>query len=130
MTTLETTTDVAATGGSTVYLALALVWAVAILAAGWKVYAKAGVPGWLALIPIVNVFGLLQVVRRPLWWFFLLLVPIVNLVVLVVVLWDLAKAFGRGLGMALVLLFLTPIGYLVLGFGSAEYQLDRELRTA
>ena len=36
---------------------------------------------------------------------------------------DLAKAFGHGVGMALVLIFLTPIGYLVLGFGGSQYQL-------
>lgn len=38
----------------------------------------------------------------------------------------LAKAFGHGVGMALLLIFLTVIGYLVLGFGSSQYRLEKD----
>jgi hypothetical protein len=39
---------------------------------------------------------------------------------------GLAKAFGHGVGMALVLILLTGIGYLVLGFGGSQYQLEED----
>ena len=55
-----------------------------------------------------------------------MLIPFVNVVVGIIVMLDLAKAFGKGVGMALVLVFLTVIGYLVLGFGSAQYRLEED----
>lgn len=108
------------------FLLLMVAWLILILVAGWQMYVKAGQKGWVAIIPFLNVFGLLKIVHRPLWWFILLLIPIVNVVVLIVLMLDLAKAFGHGLGMALVLIFFTAIGYLVLGFGSSTYQLEED----
>ena len=106
--------------------AFSLIWLVLILIAGWKMYVKAGQKGWVSLIPILNVFGLLRIVHRPWWWILLLLIPFVNVVVGIILMLDLAKAFGRGVGMALVLVFLTAIGYLILGFGSAQYQVEKD----
>jgi hypothetical protein len=103
-----------------------LIWVVLILVAGWKMYVKAGQQGWVSLIPILNILGLLKIVHRPWWWILLLLIPFVNLVVGVIIMLDLAKAFGHGVGMALVLVFLTVIGYLVLGFGGSQYQLQED----
>ena len=103
-----------------------LAWFVLLLVAGWKVYAKAGQHGWVALIPIINVLGLLKIVHRPWWWILLMLIPIVNFVIWIILMLDLAKAFGHGVGMALVLIFLTGIGYLVLGFGGSQYQLEED----
>jgi Family of unknown function (DUF5684) len=102
----------------------AIAWFALILVAGWKAYAKAGQPGWLAVIPIVNIFGLLKIVHKPLWWFLLLFIPLVNVVVIILIMNALAKAFGRGVGFMLLLIFLTPIAYLILGFGSDRYQLQ------
>ena len=122
---LETAgSDAASSGTVTAILAIAIVWIVFVLVAGWKMYVKAGQPGWFSLIPILNVFGLLLIARRPLWWFFLMLIPLVNIVVIAVVYYDIARSFRRGLGTALLLLLLTPIAYLILGFGSARYEPD------
>lgn len=108
---------------STGFLLALLAWGAVILVAGWKLYVKAGQKGWVAIIPFLNIFGLLNIVHRPAWWFFLLLIPFVNIVVWIILMLDLAKAFGGGAGMALLLVFLTGIGYLVLGFSSSRYQL-------
>lgn len=116
--------DTTSSSTTTALLAFSLVWIVFILVAGWKMYVKAGQPGWFSLIPILNVLGLLLIARRPLWWFILLLIPLVNIVVIAVVYYDVARGFRRGLGTALALLFLTPIAYLILGFGSARYEPD------
>lgn len=103
-----------------------LIWLVLILVAGWKMYVKAGQQGWVSLIPIINILGLLKIVHRPWWWILLLMIPFVNVVVGIIIMLDLAKAFGHGVGMALVLVFLTVIGYLVLGFGGSQYQLEKD----
>ncbi len=87
----------------------------------WKVYTKAGKPGWAVLIPIYNYYVLLEIVGRPGWWLIMFLIPGVNVIFLFIVSFDLAKAFGKGTGFALGLIFLNLIFMLILGFGSAEY---------
>lgn len=109
---------------ATIVLVLLFAWLVVVLLAGWKLYTKAGQPGWVALIPFLNVFGLLKIVHRPLWWFLLLLIPFVNIVFLVIIFNDLSKAFGHGVGMTVLLVLLTAVGYLVIGFGDSRYQLE------
>jgi hypothetical protein len=103
-----------------------LLWFILILVAGWKMYVKGGQHGWVCLIPIINILGLLKIIHRPWWWLLLMLIPFVNFVVWIIIALDLAKAFGHGIGMALVLIFLTPIGYLVLGYGGSQYQLEKD----
>lgn len=104
---------------------LGIVWlavVVLMIAALWKIFAKAGKPGWAAIVPIYNVIVLLEIVGRPVWWIVLMLIPFVNLIVSFIVAFDLAKVFGKGAGFALGMIFLFPIFYPVLGFGSAQYQ--------
>ena len=93
------------------------------IAGMWKVFVKAKQPGWAAIIPIYNVIVLLKIVNRPLWWFFLFLVPFVNFIMWLVVNYDLAKSFGKDVGMMLLLTFLPFIGYPMLGFGDAKYKM-------
>ncbi|PZS09220.1 MAG: signal peptidase I [Chloroflexi bacterium] len=88
----------------------------------WKVFTKAGEPGWAAIIPIYNTIVLLRIVGRPIWWFILLLIPLVNIIVLIMVMFDLAKAFGKGAGYAIGLILLSFIFIPLLGFGDAQYQ--------
>lgn len=101
-------------------VALAIV--VFLIAAVWKVFTKAGKPGWASIIPIYNVIVLLQIAGRPVWWLLLMLIPFVNVIVSLVVVMDIAKAFGKGAGFGLGLFFLGPVFYPILGFGSAQYE--------
>jgi hypothetical protein len=78
-----------------------LVWCVVVifeLAALWKVFEKAGKPGWAAIIPIYNAIVIIQIARKPTWWFLLYLIPIVNIVIAVIVVHNVAKNFGKGVG--------------------------------
>ena len=101
-----------------VWLAIALVVIVAL----WKVFEKAGEPGWAAIIPIYNMIVLLKIAGRPLWWIVLLLIPFVNIVAAILVSIDIARRFGNGTGFGLGLAFLGFIFYPILGFGDARYQ--------
>ena len=95
---------------------------VLMLASMWKIYTKAGKPGWAAIVPIYNIIVLLEIVGRPLWWVVLMLVPCVNVVVGFMVMWDLAKAFGRSAGFFVGMILLSPVFYPMLAFGEAQYQ--------
>lgn len=92
------------------------------IAAHWKVYTKAGKPGWASIIPFYNAIVLLEIVGRPLWWFLLWLIPGVNIVIGIIVILDLAKSFGKGVGFAIGIILLTPIFIPILAWGDAEYQ--------
>lgn len=104
--------------GIIIYLAVI----VFIIAAFWKVYVKAGKPGWAAIVPIYNIIVLLEIVGRPMWWFLLFLVPIVNFIIAIIVYIDLAKSFGKSTGFGIGLLLLGIIFFPILGFGDAQYQ--------
>lgn len=101
-----------------IYIALIVL----VIAGLWKTFTKAGQPGWAAIVPILNVYFLIKIAGRPGWWIILMLIPIVSLIVSIVVLNDISKSFGRGIGTTLGLIFLSPIFFCILGFGSAEYQ--------
>jgi len=92
-----------------------------VIAGMWKVFTKAGKPGWAAIIPIYNMVVLLQIAGKPLWWIVLFFIPIVIIVIAAMIMIGVAKAFGKGTGFALGLLFLSPIFIPILGFSDAQY---------
>jgi len=101
-----------------------LIWlaiAVLIVAGFWKVLEKGGLPGWGALVPIYNAVLWMRLAGRPGWWVLLLLIPFVNIFVGLIVHYDVAMKFGKGIGFALGMMFLPMIFYPILGFGSAQY---------
>ena len=86
------------------------------------IFKKAGKPTWAAFVPIYNVIVLLEVVGRPVWWIILFLIPIVNIVIFIIVMNDLSKSFGHGVGFTIGLIFLSWIFMLIIGFGSSQYR--------
>lgn len=95
---------------------------IAAIAGQWKMFEKAGKPGWACIVPIYNIVVLLEIVRKPVWWILLMLIPVVNLVILIIVYIELAKAFGKSGGFAVGLILLSFIFIPILGFGDAQYQ--------
>ena len=63
----------------------------------------------------------MKVIKKPTWWIVLYFLPVANLIVNILVSLELAKAFGRSAGFGIVLLWLTPFGYLILAFGNSTY---------
>ena len=101
---------------------ITLVFYVVVVIGLWKVFTKAGHPGILALIPIVNVVFLVKIAGMSGWWSLMYLIPIVNIVFGVIVAVKLGERFGKGTVFSFFLLFLFPyIGYLILGFGESRY---------
>ena len=95
---------------------------VLMIAGMWRIFTKAGEPGWAAIIPIYNTIILLRVAGKPWWWFLLLFIPIVNIVILIMTWVGVAENFGKGTGFVIGLIFLPFIFTLILAFGSAVYR--------
>lgn len=103
-------------------LMIYLVIAITVIVGWWKMFSKAGQPGWGAIVPIYNTYLLCKIGGRPGWWLILLLIPYVNFIFYIIVMLDIAKSFGRGVGFGVGLILLNPIFMMILGFGSSEYQ--------
>jgi hypothetical protein len=99
-----------------------LLIALLVIVAMWKVFTKAGRPGWAAIIPIYNMYVWCKIVGRPGWWVILMLIPLVNIIIGIIVCIDLAKSFGKGAGFGIGIALLGIIFLPILGFGRAQYQ--------
>lgn len=93
----------------------------ATVAGMWQVFEKAGEAGWKAIIPIYNVWVLLEIIGRPGWWIILFLIPVVNFFVWIIVALELAQSFDRGVGFAIGLIILPWLFYIILGWGESQY---------
>lgn len=100
-----------------IYIAILVIMLVSM----WKIFTKAGKPGWACIVPIYNIIVLLDIVGKPAWWILLYLIPIVNIVVGIVIMVQLAKAFGKDIGFAIGLILVPIIFIPMLAFGSAQY---------
>lgn len=109
-----------------VLLLLQLVSSVLSVVCYWKIFEKAGIAGWKALIPFYNGVVAFKMVGMSPWTLLLMLIPLVNLWILISFISNLADAFGKGFGYKLGLFFLGPIFFLLLAFGDAEYQYESE----
>lgn len=108
-------------GSSTLWLLYAA-FIVVLIVAMWRVFEKAGEAGWKAIIPLYNAYTLFRIAGRNGWGFLLMFIPVVNIFIAFVISLDLAKHFGKSPAFGVLGLFLfTIIGYLMLGFGDAEY---------
>lgn len=95
---------------------------VVYIVAQWKIYEKAGQPGWAVLVPFYNIYILLKIIGKPGWWLLLIIfVPFLNFILVVWMIHLLSKSFGKDVLFTLGLLFLGIIFYPILGFGDAKY---------
>ncbi len=113
--------------GAFLFIVIALV--IVSYVALWKIFEKAGQPGWKALIPIYNFWVLCEIVGRPGWWallFLLSFIPVVGwiipTVVGIIVMLDLGKAFQKTTTFSVLgLIIFSIVGLLILGFGQDKF---------
>lgn len=94
---------------------------IVVIAGIWKVFEKAGQPGWAAIVPFYNVYVMLQIANKPTWWLILFFIPIANIIVAILVSIGIAEKFGKSSGFGIGLALLGFIFYPMLGFGDAQY---------
>lgn len=107
----------ASPGATLLGIAVAILGVVAM----WKIFEKAGEPGWAAIIPFYNLYVLFKITWGSGWKFLLLLIPLANVVFLIITMVKLAKAFGKSGGFAVGLIFLSVIFYCILAFDQSQY---------
>jgi len=105
--------------GTVIILYLAVI--ALMIVSMWKIFTKAGKPGWACLIPIYNIIVLLQIVGKPWWWLLLMLIPGVNIVLAIIVYHNLSLSFGKTAGFTFGLVLLSFIFFPILAFGEAKY---------
>jgi hypothetical protein len=94
---------------------------VLVIVSIWKIFEKAGKPGWAAIVPIYNMIVLLEIVKKPVWWIVLMMIPFVNIVIAIIVYVELAKSFGKSAGFGIGMIFLSFIFLPLLAFGEDQY---------
>ena len=104
-------------------LIVMLVVAVFMVIALWKIYEKAGKPGWAAIVPIYDLVVMLEIVKLD-WWHILIMlfVPFASAVYAILIPIKLSKAFGKGTGFAVLAVLLPIVAYPILAFGDAKYE--------
>ena len=100
-----------------------IVLAVSILMiiAMWRIFTKAGKPGWTSLVPIYNMVVMMQIVGRPEWQVVLMFLPFAHIYISIVLPLDLAKSFGKTTGFGVLMIFFPAIMNPILAFGSSRY---------
>lgn len=100
-----------------IYIAVAVLMIITM----WKIYVKAGKPGWACIVPFYSQYCLMEMAWGNGWLFLLGFVPFVGAIVGIITVFKLASAFGKGVGYGFGLLFLSIIFFPLLAFGDAEY---------
>ena len=129
------------------YLMIAFAWWLLQIIANWRIFTKAGEAGWKSIIPIYGDYISYKIAWQPAYFWLTLVLGIVSsclqgtletndsltismIIVLIKIILaiisimysvKLARAFGRGTGFAIGLIFLQPIFMLILGFGDDRY---------
>lgn len=118
---MDNAAGAALAAGLMVYYLVVLAIAIVSLVGMWKVYVKAGKPGWAAIVPFYNLYCLFEMTFGNGWLFLLTFVPCVNIVMLILAWIKLAQAFGKGVGFGIGILLFPFVFLPMLGFGDAEY---------
>ena len=106
---------------------IGVVWIIAMgmcvlqIIAMWKIFTKANKPGWASIVPIYNIYTLLQIAEVPTWYLLLLIIPVANIYATFKMYIELAHKFGKDTGFGIGLVLLNPVFILVLAFGGATY---------
>jgi len=109
-----------------IYFLIVLAVSVISVASCWKIFEKAGKPGWACLVPVYSTLVLLEITRKPIMWFVFLCIPFVNIYYGFMLINELSKSFGKGTKFTLGLIFLGFIFLPKLAFSDAEYQWKEE----
>ncbi len=101
------------------YWFICLIFEVFMIVCMWKMFEKAGEPGWAAIVPLYNAYVMFKIAWGNGWKFLLLLIPIANIVFAIMLPFKLAKAFGKSSGFGAGLLFLSVVFYPILAFDNS-----------
>lgn len=119
-----------------------------LLITNWRIFSKAGKPGWAALVPFYNAYIMSYIAFGNANYFIAImflwvmvfigriteigilssLVSLASLVLYIIYCTKISKAFGKSSGFTVGLVLLPLIFFPILGFGSAEYIGPQEIK--
>lgn len=92
-----------------------------IMVSRYRIFEKAGMPGWKSLIPVYRLILFMDILDRKRWDAVLLFIPIVNIIFTIYCLVILSRKFGKDTLFGILIFFLSFIFYPILAFGKSEY---------
>jgi hypothetical protein len=87
----------------------------------WKIFTKAGKEGWASIVPFYNLYVMVEISKKPTWWFGMMFVPFANFVFMIMIMNGISKSFGKSEGFTVGMIFLPYVFYPILAFGDAQY---------
>lgn len=108
-------------GPPIIVVLIALLIVAFMIASMWKIFTKAGEPGWAAIVPIYNVLVLAKISGKDWWWGLLTFIPCVGTVISIIMTVGMARNFGKDIGYAIGIILLPFIFLPMLAFGGATF---------
>ncbi len=99
------------------FLVLFMAFGVLMIISLWKIFKKAGKPGWASIVPIYNIYIMCEIAEKEWWYILLLCVPFVNIYAMIVLYNGMAKKFGKGGGFVVGMILLPVVFFPMLAFG-------------
>lgn len=116
--TTAAATGLAALGvGMLIFWLISMAISVFVIVCNWRIFKKAGKPGWASIIPIYNIIVMLEIAELPTWYIALYIVPFANIYAMFKTYIELAHKFGKSTGFGVGIAFLAPIFLGILAFG-------------
>lgn len=118
----ETVASTALWGSFFGIMIFSLILSLIIIISYWKIFNKAGKPGWVALIPVYNYIVMIQIAKLPIWYIILFFIPVVNIYILFKINIEMAKKFGKSSGYGIGMTLLSVIFVPLLAFSDSVYE--------
>ena len=99
-----------------ILMIISLLLSILLIVSMWKIYKKAGKPGWAAIVPVYNIIVLLEIAELPSWYIALFLVPFANIYAMFKIYIELAHKFGKSTGFGVASVFFSVICFPILAF--------------
>ena len=96
----------------------------------WKIFKKAGKPGWASIVPIYNIYIMCEIAEKEWWYILLLCVPFVNIYVMIVLYNGMAKKFGKSGGFVVGMILLPVVFFPMLAFGKDATVVNNQPNTS
>lgn len=109
--------------GVTILFSLAV--AIVMIVSYWKLFTKAGRPGWAAIIPFYSNYVMSEIEFGNGLWFLLLFVPVVNTILAYYMMVKFPYVYGKGAGFMVLTFFFPYVMFPILAFGDSEYDASR-----
>ena len=93
----------------------------ATISSQWRLFKKAGEPGWASIVPIYNIIVQCKIAGAPAWWVIMFFIPIVSIVFAIMLVNKFVKAFGKDSGFTVGMILLPLVFMPILAYGNTTY---------